>query len=264
MATALSTPRSLLLGLIPGRLLLQDSAQRLMARIEHQAIANRALIDSRLESERLAALRELRASRRRTVVAAEQERRRIERDLHDGAQQRLIALRIRLGLAAETVTREPEESSHMLFELAEEAQGALDELRSLVHGSHPQLLIDHGLRAALESVTRKAPFAANLNAEDLGRYKPEVEAGVYFTCVEALQNAAKHAGSGATVTIHLRSNPENLFFEVRDTGRGFDASTWRPAGGLVNMRDRIGAIGGDLEIHSRPGEGTLVSGSVEI
>ena len=263
MAIALSTPRSLLLGLIPGRLLMQDSAQRLMARVEHQA-ANRALIDSRLESERLAALRELRASRRRTVAAAEQERRRIARDLHDGAQQRLIALRIRLGLAAETVTREPEASSHMLFELAEEAQDALDELRNLVHGIHPSLLSDRGLTAALEPVAREAPLFASLSAEDIGRYEPEVEAAVYFTCVEALQNAAKQAGRGATVTIHLRSHAEELYFEVRDTGRGFDASEWRSAGGLVNMCDRIGSIGGDLEIQSRAGAGTSVLGIVKI
>jgi signal transduction histidine kinase len=262
MATALSTPRSLLLGLIPGRLLVQESAQRLVARLDRQAAANVALIDSRLEADRLAALRELRASRRRTVLAVEQERRRIERDLHDGAQQRLIALRIRLGLAAEIVTREPGASRHMLFELAEEAQGALDELRNLVHGIHPPLLVNRGLVAALDSVAREAPLAAHLDAADIDRCAPDVEAAVYFTCVEALQNAIKHAGPGARVTIHLREHPESLYFEVSDTGRGFDASAWRAAGGLVNMRDRIGAAGGELEIRSAAGRGTSIAGSV--
>jgi signal transduction histidine kinase len=214
------------------------------------------------EADWLALQRELRAARRRTARAVEAERRRLERDLHDGAQQRLIALRIRLGLAAEIVTREPETSSHMLSELAQEAQDALEELRSLVHGAPPALLADHGLAHALEAAGRGLPASLRIEADEIDRYDSKLEAAVYFTCLEALQNAVKHAGPGATVTVHLREHSERLHFAVRDTGRGFDASGERTTGGLVNMRERIDGVGGELEIHSWLAQGTSIVGSV--
>lgn len=218
----------------------------------------------RMKAERLAATRELRASRRRTVLSVEDERRRLERDLHDGAQQRLIALRIQLGLAAELVAHEPQTSSRLLSELAGEAQGALDELRDLVHGIYPPVLVEEGLEAAIEELAEDTRTHTRLDLPGIRRHDPEVEAAVYFTCMEAVQNVAKHAGPEATVTIQLRERRGGLYFEVRDTGYGFDTRSERATGGIVNMRDRIGAAGGTIEILSRPGRGGTVMGSVPL
>jgi signal transduction histidine kinase len=218
----------------------------------------------RMKGQRLAVSRELRDSRRRIVLSVEDERRRLERDLHDGAQQRLIALRIQLGLAAELVVQEPQESSRLLSELACEAQGALDELRDLAHGIYPQLLIEDGLEAAIEALAADAPACIRLDLPGIARHDAELEAAVYFTCMEALQNAVKHAGNNSTVTIQLRERRGGLYFEVRDTGRGFDTRAEGVSGGIVNMRDRIGAAGGTIEILARPGRGTTVMGSVPL
>jgi signal transduction histidine kinase len=218
----------------------------------------------RLKGQSLEVSRELRASRRRIVLSVEDERRRLERDLHDGAQQRLIALRIQLGLAAELVVQEPQAGSRLLNELACEAQGALDELRDLAHGIYPQVLVKDGLEAAVKELATDTPAPTRLDLPGIARHDPEIEAAVYFTCMEALQNAVKHAGSGATVTIQLRERRGGLYFEVRDTGRGLDAREERISGGIVNMRDRIGAAGGTIEILSRPRRGTTVMGSVPL
>ncbi len=218
----------------------------------------------RMKGQRLAVSRELRDSRRRIVLSVEDERRRLERDLHDGAQQRLIALRIQLGLAAELVVQEPQASSRLLSELACEAQGALDELRDLAHGIYPQVLIEDGLEAAIEALAADAAAHTRLDLPGIARHDPELEAAVYFTCMEALQNAVKHAGNHSTVTIQLRERRGGLYFEVRDTGRGFDTRAQPVSGGIVNMRDRIGAAGGTIEILSRPGRGTTVMGSIPL
>jgi signal transduction histidine kinase len=218
----------------------------------------------RMKAERLAASRELRASRQRIVLSVEDERRRLERDLHDGAQQRLVALRIQLGQAAELVADEPKAGSRLLSELAGEAQGALDELRDLVHGIYPPVLIDEGLEAAIRALAQDTHVRARLDLPGIPRHEPEMEASVYFTCMEAVQNAVKHAGSGAIITIQLRERRGGLYFEVRDTGCGFDARSERVMGGIVNMRDRIGAAGGQIEICSSPGRGTTVMGSVPL
>jgi signal transduction histidine kinase len=220
----------------------------------------------RMKAERLATSRELRASRRRIVLSVEDERRRLERDLHDGAQQRLIALRIQLGVAAELVAHEPQASSRLLSELAGEAQGALDELRDLAHGIYPPVLVDEGLEAAIQAlaVDTQTQARTRLDLPGLRRHDPEVEAAVYFTCMEAVQNAVKHAGAQATVTIQLRERRGGLYFEVRDTGCGFDTRSQRAIGGVVNMRDRVGAAGGEIEILSRTGRGTTVMGSVPL
>lgn len=218
----------------------------------------------RMKGQSLAVSRELRASRRRIVLSVEDERRRLERDLHDGAQQRLIALRIQLGLAAELVVNEPRASSRLLSELACEAQGALDELRDLAHGIYPQVLVDGGLEAAIASLAADTSIHTRLDLPGIARHDPEIEAAVYFTCMEALQNAGKYADRDSTVTIQLRERRGGLYFEVRDTGRGFDARVERSSGGIVNMRDRIGAAGGTIEILSRPGRGTTVMGSVPL
>jgi signal transduction histidine kinase len=238
--------------------------QRLLARVGGRAAANLATVNARLEADRRATLRELRASRRRTVQAVQEERRRLERDLHDGAQQRLIALRIHLGLAAQRIAREPQVGPDVLNELAREAQEALEDLRQLVHHAHPSLLEDDGLAAALQAALDGAPADTGLHAVALSRHDPEIEEAVYFTCLEALQNAAKHAGPRTAVGIHLHERPGRLCFEVSDTGPGFDPSEHRRLGGLANMRDRIGAVGGELRIASTPAHGTTVAGSVPL
>lgn len=219
----------------------------------------------RMNGRRLAVSRELRDSRRRIVLSVEDERRRLERDLHDGAQQRLIALRIQLGLAAELVVQEPQAGSRLLSELACEAQGALDELRDLAHGIYPQVLMEEGLEAAIETLAGDAPAHIRLDLPGIARHDAELEAAVYFTCMEALQNAVKHGGNNnSTVTIQLRERRGGLYFEVRDTGCGFDTRVEGVSGGIVNMRDRIGAAGGTIEILSRPGRGTTVMGSIPL
>lgn len=223
----------------------------------------------RMKTERMVSARELRDSRRRIVLSAEDERKRLERDLHDGAQQRLIALRIQLGMAAELLEQEPQAGHRLLSELADEAQEALDELRDLVHGIYPPVLLEQGLEPAIEALVRETPLPARLDLPGIGRHEAEIEAAVYFTCMEAVQNAVKHAGDDATVTIHLRERRGGLYFEVRDSGRGFDAAyaprtAGKQSGGIVNMRDRIGAAGGEIEVISRPESGTTVMGSVPI
>jgi signal transduction histidine kinase len=274
MATTLSTPSTPRLHRFSGRSLTTagrsittGAVQRLLARVGDRAACNLADINARLEADRRATLRELRASRRRTVQAAEEERRRLERDLHDGAQQRLIALRIHLVLAAQRVAHEPhtDANPHMLNELAHEAQQALEDLRRLVHHSHPPLLEQRGLACALRAAVAETPTPIHLRAHDVGRYRPDIEGAVYFTCLEALQNALKHAGPHTTLIIDLRQRPARLCFEVSDTGPGFHpAPTHNSRGGLANMRDRIGALGGELSILSTPAHGTTVAGSVPL
>ena len=224
----------------------------------------------RLKIERVASARELRDSRRRIVLSAEDERKRLERDLHDGAQQKLIALRIQLGLAADMLEREPQASHRLLNELAGEAQEALDDLRDLVHGIYPAVLVEEGLEAAIEALARETPLRTRLDLPGIGRHDQELEAAVYFTCMEAVQNAVKHGGEDTTVTIHLRERRGGVYFEVRDSGRGFDTHAEGVSrrsgatGGIVNMRDRIGAAGGEIEVVSRPSRGTTVMGSIPV
>jgi signal transduction histidine kinase len=249
---------------LSGRTLAPLALQRLLARVGDRAAANLASINASLEADRRATLRELRASRRRTVEAVEEERRRLERDLHDGAQQRLIALRIHLGLAAERVAHEPQAGPHVLTELAQEAQEALDDLRQLVHHAHPPLLERDGLGAALQAAVAAAPAHAGLQAAGIGRQRPDIEEAIYFTCLEAFQNAAKHAGPHTTVTIHLHERAGRLCFQISDTGPGFDPCRRHPRGGLANMRDRIGALDGELSIASTPTRGTTIAGSVPL
>lgn len=223
----------------------------------------------RMKTERMLSARELRDSRRRIVLSVDDERKRLERDLHDGAQQRLIALRIQLGTAAELLEQEPQAGHRLLSELADEAQGALDELRDLVHGIYPPVLLELGLEPAIQALARETPLPTRLDLPGVERHSAEVEAAVYFTCMEAVQNAVKHAGENATLTIHLRERRGGLYFEVRDSGKGFDTANAQLAsqersGGIVNMRDRIGAAGGEMEVISRPRRGTTVMGSVPV
>jgi PAS domain S-box-containing protein len=225
--------------------------------------AQMALQNQRLETELRSSLRELKASRSRIMSAADEERRRIERDLHDGAQQRLLALAIELELAGELVTSDPDRGARRLHELVDDVNEAMADIRSLASGLYPSILIERGLVEALSEVAAACPVPTTLTAEGLGRYPPEIEGAVYFCCREALQNAAKHAEGARTVVIKLWE-AEAVHFEVRDDGSGLPQGHGSEGAGITNMRDRIGAMGGTLAIESHPGTGTRVMGAVPV
>ena len=210
-----------------------------------------------LENTRL--VQELRASRGRIVASAQRERLRLERNLHDGAQQRLMAVQVRLrmaqrhadpGLAAE------------LDAIADDAAGAVDDLRALAHGIYPSALRDLGLAAALQSMAINGPIPVRVHDTGIGRCEGAVEQAIYFCALEAVQNAGKHAGPTARATIELGRESNIVHFEVADDGGGMDLRVAGGGVGLVSMRDRIGAVGGTLEISSTAGRGTVVRGSV--
>jgi signal transduction histidine kinase len=231
-----------------------------------EAVGDMLLADwrrERLTAELGRAMTELEESRRRIAEAADLERARIERDLHDGAQQRLVGLRIRLGMAEELLKTDPVAGVQIVHQLGSEAEAALDELRSLAGGVYPPLLTDRGVADALNAMAMQAPLPVHVIAVGVTRHPVEIEGATYFTCVEAAQNALKHAHGATGVWIKLSQTGSRLRFEVRDDGSGFalDDADGR---GLRNMRDRIEAIGGDLGIDTRPGHGTRVTGSVPL
>ena len=206
---------------------------------------------------------ELRASQRRLVTAQDHERRRLERNIHDGAQQQLVALSVKTRLARDLTARDPAKAAAMLTQIDTEIQTALDDLRDLARGIYPPLLVDKGLGAALDAQARRSPVPITVRADGLGRYAPEVEAAVYFSCLEALQNVAKYAEASSATVILAQSNG-HLTFEVVDDGRGFDPASQRNGTGLQGIADRLGALHGDLTVRSEPGEGTRVRGRIEV
>jgi len=232
------------------------------------ATAGRALLlaieNGRLLTELESASAELRASRARVVAAGDAERRRIERDLHDGAQQHLVALRIKVGLADELAQTDPA-AALRFADLGTELEEILQELRNLAQGLEPPVLRQFGVREALASVSRRTTPPVRFEAAALGRYSEQVESAVYFCCLEALQNVGKHAGLEAHAVLRLWEEADQLSFEVRDDGAGYDTDRNPSAGqGLANMSDRIAALGGTLVLRSAPGHGTSVRGSVPV
>ncbi len=208
---------------------------------------------------------ELRASRLRIVTAADESRRQIERNLHDGAQQHLVALAVKVGLAKTLLSADPETASRMIDELRGDVQAALDELRELAHGIYPPLLRERGLGEALATAAGRCPLPATVAADGVRRHDTDVEAAVYFCCMEALQNAGKYAGPDASVRVSIRNGDHGvLVFEIADDGIGFDAATTDSGAGFVNMRDRLGAFGGTLEVTSASRCGTLIRGTIPI
>ena len=204
---------------------------------------------------------DLRASRQRLVAAADQARRGLERNLHDGAQQQLVALRISLGLARQMVQSSPEEAVGLLAQTEHQAEEALAELRELARGIYPPLLADLGLPAALQAQAGKAALPVTVEAPALCRYPQEIEAALYFCVLEALQNVAKYAhASAARVT--LGHDDQHLTFTVTDDGTGFDPATTPMGTGLQGMMDRLAALGGTLDITSIPGHGAKITGRV--
>ncbi len=208
-------------------------------------------------------IEDLRASRQRLVAAQDQERRRIERNIHDGAQQQLVALSVKLRLAEQLAGRDPQRTGAMLGELQSETTEALENLRDLARGIYPPLLADQGLAAALEAQARKSAVPTMVEPDGVGRYAPEIEATVYFCALEALQNVAKYAEASAA-TVRLRAEDGALHFEVADDGRGFDPASTGYGTGLQGMADRLDAVGGSLHVESSEGGGTTITGRVPL
>ncbi len=205
----------------------------------------------------------LRESRARIVASGDAERRRVERNLHDGAQQNLVALAVNVRLVRDIVADDPETAAEMLDEIGAEVKRTITELRELAHGIYPPLLADSGLGEALRAAAGRSPLAITVDTEGTGRYSAEIEAAVYFCCLEALQNAAKHA-SEASVQLRVWEESGGLLFSVIDDGPGFDAEVARRGHGFVNMSDRLGAIGGTVRWQSEPGHGAQIRGSIPL
>lgn len=221
-----------------------------------------AELASRLE-EIAAQAEELRASRQRIVAAQDAERRRLERNIHDGAQQHLVALAVKLRLARTLAGRDRGQARAMLAELKEVTAEAVETLRNLTRGIYSPLLAEQGVAGALRAQAGRAGLPVEVEAEGVGRYGPEVEAAGYFTCLEALQNAAKHARA-SRVVVRLEEAGVDLCFSVSDDGTGFDPDTARPGVGLQNMADRLAALEGSLQVRSAPGRGTTVTGRIPV
>jgi len=200
---------------------------------------------------------ELRESQARIVAAGDAERRRIERDLHDSAQQRLVALRVHLALASEELDGSDHQT--LVARLGTEVEEALDELRTIAIGVYPKTLGDFGVAAALRSVSRESAVPIAIVDGWRRRHADEIELAVYYSCLEATQNAAKHAGGGATVTVRLDEGDGWVDFAIDDDGVGFDPGAAAHGAGLDNIADRVSAAGGTLRIDSAPGRGTRVS-----
>jgi signal transduction histidine kinase len=227
------------------------------------SLTEAALRELQLKTDLETSLGDLDDSRKRIATAADAERRRIERDLHDGAQQRLIALRMRLSLAEDLLREDPVAASGAIHDLGVDVDLALEEIRSLAHGIYPALLADRGLADALRSVARRAALPVQIDIAGLSRHPPEIESAVYFTCLEALQNTSKHAGAATMARIVLRQST-GLEFEISDNGQGFDPSGTPRGAGLRNMHDRVDALGGTLSVQSAEGAGCAVRGVVPL
>jgi signal transduction histidine kinase len=228
---------------------------KLMDDLAHQA--GLVLKNVGLTAELLQRLDELRASRQRLVTAQDEERRRLERNLHDGAQQHLVAIKVKLGLVEMLARKDPEKASATIVELKKDADEALETLRDLARGIYPPLLADKGLAAALQAHARKATLPVRVDADGVGRYPQETEAALYFCTLEALQNVQKYA-EASSATVRLREDAEQLLIEVTDDGCGFDVTATARGAGLTNMKDRLDALDGTLQIQSKPGEGTTL------
>ena len=228
---------------------LRPAGEQLVADVASQAglvLSNVGLIE------------DLRASRQRLVAAQDETRRRLERNIHDGAQQDLVALAIKLRLAGMTVDEDPAGAKEMLGQLQADAAGALENLRDLARGIYPPLLADLGLVAALNAQASKSPVPVTVDADEIGRFEQDTEAAVYFCCLEALQNIAKYAHA-TKARICLQTQNGTLRVIVSDDGTGYDARRTPLGSGQRNMADRLAALGGQLEVKSAPGQGTTIT-----
>ena len=250
-------------GPMPLALLLHDGAERPDDDVLLRAV--RALTLSWLRHAQMrqklaGSLQQLENSRTRLVRAADQERVRIERDLHDGAQQRLIMLRIRLSLAEELLETDPAAGRKAIGALGGEIEHALEEVRAIAHGVYPAVLSDRGLEDAIRGSVTGSVLPVHLIVHRVSRQPAEIELAIYYVCMEAVQNVQKHARVATGVWITVRGG-DRVTLEVRDDGAGF-AQAPASSGGLRNMSDRIEAVGGRLVVDSSPGHGTRVLATV--
>jgi signal transduction histidine kinase len=227
------------------------------------AQAGLVLRNVRLTEELLERLDDLRASRARIIAAADAERRRLERDLHDGSQQQLLGLAVKLRLARALLEKDPARADALVSDVEADAAEALQTLRDLARGIYPPLLADAGLAVALGAQFRKVTLPIEFDPDGIGRYAAQVEAAVYFCCLEALQNVSKYA-SASRLTVRLSEGDGVLSFEVTDDGRGFDPHAGGRGTGLQGMADRLAALGGVLQVTSAPGSGTTVAGRLPV
>lgn len=246
-----------------------DDEDRILVELARQV--GLALHNVRLDSALQASLEQLQernaelvASRARIVVAADESRRQIERDLHDGAQQHLVALAVKVGLISTLMSSDADTAHALLDELRGDVQATLTELRELAHGIYPPLLRDRGLGEALRAAANRATLPTTVEVLDEARHDSEVEAAVYFCCLEAVQNAGKYAGPAARIDVAVGRDHDVLWFEVADDGVGFDVDAGGAGQGFVNMRDRLGALGGDLTVASSPTSGSTVRGTIPL
>jgi signal transduction histidine kinase len=208
-------------------------------------------------------IEEVRESRRRIVAAQDERARKLERDIHDGAQQQLVALSVKLGLVERVIRSDPATAEAMVAQAKRETTEALENLRDLARGVYPPVLADQGLAAALRSQARKSPIPVEIEQTGIERYPQDAEAAVYFSCLEALQNVAKYADA-TTATVRLAQTNGSLTFEVTDDGRGFDPAAAERGSGLQGIADRLAALGGTLTVRSAPGAGTTIAGSLPV
>jgi len=246
--------------LLLGALVVTKSAYERFTPAEEKLLADLSS-QAGLVLSNVALIADLRASRQRLVSAQDQERRKIERNLHDGAQQQLVALSVKMRLIEGMAGKDPHKVAQLAHEVVMETGEALESLRELAHGIYPPLLAKHGLAAALESQARKAAIPVTVRSDGVARYSQDLEAAIYFCCLEALQNVTKYANaSHAWVSLH--DDADGMRFEVGDDGDGFDRSAVDFGSGLQGMADRVEALGGTLEVTSTPGRGTSVVGSL--
>jgi signal transduction histidine kinase len=247
-----------LLGALTVTIAANDPMNPTKAKLARDMAAQAGLV---LRNVRL--IEDLRESRRRIVSAQDERARALERNIHDGAQQQLVALSVQLRLAEGMIERDPAKARELLADLQTRTVETLEDLRDLARGIYPPLLADKGLPTALEAQARRSPLPVAVHPDGVGRYGPDVESAVYFCCLEALNNVAKYA-EATSVEIRLAQADDELRFEVVDDGRGFDPASEAPGTGLQGMADRLDAIGGTFEVRSAPGEGTAVVGRVVV
>ncbi len=240
------------------------SARLLETQVFIAAVSLSALLIAALVFERKRLTDGVRDSRARLVAMSDDARRRLERDLHDGAQQGLLGLRLKLVLAEDAIDEDPAEGKRLVQTIARQMDDVLENVRSIASGVYPAILHENGIADALRSAAFRSTLPVSVSAARIDRHSETVERAVYFCCLEALQNVTKHAGCDARATVTLRQEPRALQFEVVDTGVGFDVAGAGRGSGLANMRDRVEAVGGSLTVISMSGAGTTVRGQVPI
>lgn len=229
----------------------------------HLPVVERGRLVGIVSSRDLLRALEQEAVRQHAITVRDAERRRMERDIHDGAQQQMVAIIMKLRAALKLVDAYPDDARDLLGAVMADVGTALDTLTDLAQGNYNALLDDLGLVSALEAHARRAELPVVIESQQLDRFDPEIETAVYFCCLEAMQNIAKHADA-TRIAVKLESTAAELVFKVTDNGNGFEAAAVRPGSGQRNLVERLEALGGRLEIQSSPGVGTTVVGRLPL